>query len=319
MIQQKQVKIIIDPDDSSKTLESLSLENQVNDDLSTYTITAASLDIFEGSTKLTSGELSTEIAVETAENNSLVFTFPAADLSTLTESPRANLKAIWNLNSGDRILDRWFSIVYWKLINPINENDVISEKPEFDQFRPEKALEVTTVVDTQNFICKELLDRTGFIDGSIIRWDSDNNYSVVNRIDSWDFPSRKITLSEALEVAPSKGDRFSLRRSYNPEINSAWIEILSTINSWVPALTNLEGFNLTVDSYDFRQLHLFMTIQKIASALRVREGDVFDMIVVEYGVRTTVAFGELKAKIDKDNDGVFSDNDTRSGVIWCEL
>jgi hypothetical protein len=320
VIQQKQVKIIIDPNTSDRTLETLSLERQYNQDISNYIITSAEIDVYEGADKLTSGALPTEIQFEDSENNSLVFTFPTADLSTLTDAPKSNLRAVWTLNSGDRILDRWFSIVYWKLTNPIDEFDIISEKPEFDQFRPERPLEVTEAVDDQSFICKELLDKSGFLDGSQIRWDADNNnYSIKNRVDSWDFPTRKITLSESLPEVPRAGDRFSLKRSYNPEISSAWIEILTTINSWVPNITDLDGFNLAVDSYDFRQLHLAMSIQKIASALRVREGDTFDLISQEYAMKSTFTFTELKAKIDKDNDGVFSNNDVRSGVIWSVL
>lgn len=311
-------------DDSTLQLDDLILSKQYKNN-SPYTITTAELIVYNVDEIVASGTLVSGLSYQDSEQNSLVYTWTAAEVVTLTENPQSNYRARWRLNissdEADREITRFFDIVWWKLLNPITEIDLLNEKPILDEVRQTKRPTVTEAIDATNFKCNQLHNVSGFWDGSIIEFTSSNNRDIQIKIDSWDDQTNKITLAESLPNAPAAGDLFTLKRSFKQEIESSWNEILTEVNSWRPNLTDNEGLNKTVDSYDLRLLHLYKSVAKAAASAVREEDDPYDLIVKDYNLKTTAAFTNLKIKVDEDNSGTF-DNDSdliRSGQIWGSL
>lgn len=322
MNQQIQMRLL--SDNSTLQLDDLILSKQYKNS-SPYTITTAELLVYDVEEIVASGTLVSGLSYQDSEQNSLVYTWTQDEVDSLTENPKSNYRARWRLNISsdvaDRIATRFFDIVYWKLLNPITEIDLLNEKPILDEVRQTKRPTVTEAIDATNFKCNQLHNVSGFWDGSIIEFTSSNNRDIQIKIDSWDDDSNKITLAESLPNIPQLGDLFTLKRSFKQEIESSWNEILTEVNSWRPNLTDNEGLNKTVDSYDLRLLHLYKSVAKAAASAVREEDDPYDLIVKDYNLKTTAAFTNLKIKVDEDNSGTF-DNESdliRSGQIWGSL
>src|SRR6185369_15603799 len=101
------------------------------------------------------------------EANGLLYNWQASEMAILTKFPKSSYHVYWTLNSGDRLLDRWVDIVYWKMLNPTTEHDCMLEKPELDRHRPEQSLACTQLSSGALITCQTLYQPSGYFDGSI--------------------------------------------------------------------------------------------------------------------------------------------------------
>lgn len=308
------LRIKTDPATNDKSLDDLTLERQFKDN-QVYSINTADLYVFKGSDIVASGSLNSgSLVYNDPDNSSLKYVWSNSEVVDLTKSAFANCKARWNLNNSDRILNRWFNISSFALDNPITELDLLNEKPELDDVRPQKELRVTTdSTDKDVLECANLDEPEDFWVGSVVEWKGQTDYNNRFIVTAWDKSDSEITLENELTNTPSKNDRFVLYRSFYPEINAAFDEICHTLNSMRPNFTSQTGINKVVDSMDLRNWHLYLTISKIASNLRTREGDVFDLWSKEYNIKAVKASSDMQVKLDLDEDGTFEETETSLG------
>jgi hypothetical protein len=314
----QQLRIIVDPSDNSKTVERLELWPQFEDG-NKYQINTALLWVYDGEDLIASGSLALSTLVyQDAQQNSLYYSWTTSENATLSEGSQANYRALWILNNDDRRLDRWFNILHYTIQNPISLNDIFNEKPELTTHnRPIEAKFATSDGTTTTLICNNLNEITGFYDGGRVSFNSGSNSGREIKIDSWNFESKTITLIEALDYATKQGDRFEVERSFNPELNSSWNDILMMINSWVPKLTTTESLSKVVDGFDLSNLVKFWTLEKICRNLRLREKDTFDLAEFDYSKLKDKSIADLQLKLDSDVDGDI-DDELRSGQVWFQ-
>jgi hypothetical protein len=339
----QQLKIHIDQS-NNRTIDSLTLQQQYVNGRA-YPITQAS-GIVYGATGLpmdilTTFDTSGFLSITGDESNGLLYNWQPLETATLTQYPKSSYHVLWNLNNGDRILDRYCDVVFWKLLNPITEYDILLEKPELERYRPESNLVATQASSGTSLVCDTLYQPSEFFNGSIIEFKGGNNDSFHFLVDSWSSITRSFVLATPVLRPINPGDKFTLRRSFKPEIDSAWLEIQNTIQSWVGAFVTESpvpyyfprlfgvfpppiktptdaGLQWAIDGTDFRQMHLNRTMINISLALKIRSGDVFDIWYEYYNEKFGVAFSELEAKVDLNRDGIYNGQDgLRRGVIWA--
>jgi hypothetical protein len=317
----QQLRINYDPDTTINTIDDLTLELQVENG-APYVISTAKLYVYDGEDLVASGVLGdSSLTTNDVDESSLKYTWSSAENLTLSDSPKANYRALWILNSGDRRLDRFFDVVYWKLLNPITTVDVLMEKPELSSHsRPERSLVATANGTTTTLICNRVTEPSDFFNGSEIIFNSGSNDDSVSIVTDWNRDSSEFTLEKALDYATSKNDKFLLRRSFEQEINAAWSELFHTIQAWRPMVMDNFGLNKLIDSLDLRLPHLYKSIINIYENRRERKGDTFDLASKDYSEKFSKAISELKLKIDENNDGIFDEeNDLiRTGQLWFQ-
>ena len=283
---------------------------------SPVTITTGELYVYEGDTIISSGTLAGgELIFPTGRTNELYYEWTTTEISSL-DTPKANYKAVWIINT-DLEFSRFFNICYYKLDSIIKDEDVIREKPEFDQYRPTIREVATSDSDVTMVVCDKLVQESDFWDGAIIELDSGSNNGERRHVADWN--NSELLLSSDFPYPTRKGQQFTLRRSYGSEIESARISIQNLIQSWVPAMSTDNGMALIIDSYDFREMNLSLAIVKIASNLRRKREDTFDLIHQEYQANYEKAINQLRAKIDSANDGSQNSEDgVRTGTQWLQ-
>ena len=312
----QQLRIIVDPTDDSLSVERLELWPQF-DNGNTYQINSAELYVYDGSDKIASGTLlAGDLHHINAKQNSLYYEWSTSENATLSESAQANYRALWLLNSNARRLDRWFNVVHFFIKNPISLNDIFNERPELiTHNRPVVTNYATADGTSSTLTCKNLNEITGFYDGGKITFDSGSNERREVKIDEWNFESKQFTLLENLDFATKSGDRFEIERSFTPELNTSWNDILIMLNSWVPKMTTTESLSKLIDGFDLYNLVKYYTLEKIMRNLRLKKDDSFDIAMRDYGQLKDQALLELQLKLDSNTDGE-QDEDTRSGIVW---
>jgi len=310
----QQIKITIDPITKAKTTANLALELPANSDNTPIVPITATIVVLLGSTVVSQGDIPTTITVS---GNVLKHAWEPAAQTDLSVGPNGPYRAEWVVN-GDIILQRFFLTTYWSLENPITEIDVINEDPSLEDNRIRKESLTADVGSTSSMIkCQQLFEENGYWTGSIAFMLSGENRDFKRRIILWDKPTKELSLEEPLGYSPRPYDRFSILKSWNNEIEQAWDEVTDCILKWSSTSTEL-GINLAVDALDMRPFHLYTTMIRIYTKLRISEKDAWDLLIKTYEIKRDKAFAALKVKVDIDNNGSFDENDTsRRGGIWA--
>lgn len=312
-----QLGIIYNPNDNTVTTEGAVLERRYDSAMQIIEVTDASATLYDANgTVIFSGTTSGGGIV--IDNNKLTTVWDTTALNALS-TPKSNLKIIWNVDG--TIINRWYDSVYWKMENPISEYDLIAEKSELDKYRPEKMCTVTTTTSNTEYICNQLSEPFDYWIGAIFQANTRFEPRSEKRVTDWDPTTKTLTIESAFDNTLRPSDNFTLRRSYNPEIIASWQSIRDMLASWVPKFNAGTAWtcvstpkNVPVDGFDFKQIHLCQAMLYVARSLRLRIGDLFDLWDAEYSVRFTKALGELRAKIDINNDG--KPDIIRSGAVW---
>ncbi len=203
--------------------------------------------------------------------------------------------------------------------NPISEIDVITEKPELDRVRPRIKSEVISVLSATSLEIRNVAQYDDFWNGSFCEFLTGSNRNTSIQIKNYTRNMRNIVLLDTPPFPVEEKDQILIHRSWQKEINSAWAEIISTMGSWLKS-SDYDWLNRITDSFDLRNLHLYLTIAKIGSALRLKLEDAHDLINIEYTAKADKAFGELQLKIDSNNDGVFADDEEiKGGLTWAAM
>lgn len=283
-----------------------------------YTFTSVYVEVYDGATFLSSGTLT---PTSDYHKNGITYTWDNTTEALLTTSAKANYLAIWNFDSGNKVLHRYFDVVLFKMLNPIDITDIEIEKPEL--LKALSHVQTGTVSQTgttTTMKCSEFSSPSNFYNGSQITFRSGRNIKAGVTVNEWNSITKTFTFNETLAYAPIQGETFELHRSYNPEIISAWNEIISEMNAWVPTATDVDGLSHVVDPQDLRLVHLYKSIVKICQGLRMKEKDTFDLWVKEYSEKEIAAINGLRLKIDTNEDGRFdtTEDTIRSGVLWFQ-
>lgn len=320
----QQLRIIKDPNTVNFSLEKPTLGRRYNVATgNVITITTASAAVFaadkseiKSDTPLYTASLSGDTIVDNTGELELQWDQTTIDALVQT-GPKLNYKIVWLVNGTDQLI-RWYDIVYWKLENPISESDLLMEKPELDEYRPESAsIQITSVTNSLNFVCKQLSDPIHFWKGSIMQLKSETGKNERQWVADWDFDTRTLTIAQAFTSTPQVNDRFILRRGFYPEINSAWLEILSEVMSWQRKFVDYRGHLIAMDGYDFRLAHLYRTMSKIAHGMKLRGDDSWDGWIIYYNERYGQAINSLRAKVDADLDALY--DYSRDGSSWATM
>jgi hypothetical protein len=323
----QQLAIVFNPTANTRTVEGAQLPKQFDNAGLVIQVTAATATLYSpGGTQMFQGSI---LDGKVVNNNGELTTIWDVDTTTALLVPKVNYKIIWDVDGV--FYTRWYDVVYWKMVNPISELDLLIEKPEIDKYRPERKLRINTIVSPIKYVCDQLSEPDDFWIGSIFESNSKFVPDAVKRVVDWETDTKTLTLDSAFTPSDMRqGDYFMLRRGFYPEIQSSWISIQEMINSWAPKFSDScttvmwtlpwsdqpdrSNKNYPVDSFDFRKVHLYQTMIYIARALRLRLKDEFDIWESTYGSLFGKALAEIKAKVDANNTGI--PNLQRTGQIW---
>jgi hypothetical protein len=232
--------------------------------------------------------------------NGNVATFDA-DLSSMDISMNNIAEMVINGTYHTRLYD----IVRYPFYNEVIDDDLFNEN---DRLRREQS-EVTGEADsgtTTTLIDSERDEIDGFFNGGRIKiWEDANIESSYHTISSW--TSNTITFTPARDTAVADGTYYSLRRSYQSQIDRAGEKVQIELKK-----NDMRAY-MVLDQYQLNDIIVYRFFVDYYQQLRKEEDDEFDLQYKYYLEEYKSAIAGIPLIYDKDQDGV-PDEETTTGA-----
>lgn len=254
-------------------------------------ITEATITIYNSAGEEMLAETEMSVAINVATYN-VDFSVDPTDLEwELGE----NYKVVYDID-GETIV-YFFSIVNYPFVNPVNDQDLITENPivkkgVWEVKGQADSGTVDTIIDTERTEVNEYW-YGGIID--ILPLD-DADQVTSHRVTDYDNTINTLTFEPARATAITT-ENYVLRRSYQSQINLAGEKVVEDLNK------NAKRAYLLIDSTQCKRLVIYKFFETYFQALREAEGDKNDLQFKYYSEKYASELNNLKVDYDEDEDG----------------
>lgn len=236
----------------------------------------------------------------------MTYTLVAANTVNLGENFKAVVKYTYGgIEYQEKFL---FDIVISVLTSIIVDDDLINEYSKLKQLYYTTYGEVSSIGALSEIIDNKNLNETvDYYKGSKVKILSGNNKNLDIDIIAFNEGTGKLTLSKNAPNSMSVGDKFSIQKSYETEIQRAFEEIMDWLRTrgYRPALI--------IDDTDIRELHITCSIMKILHVEGKSERSEFE----DYRKKYYIQCEELKLLYDTNESGEPEDADaTRPQITF---
>ena len=254
-------------------------------------ITEATIAIYNADGEEMLAETDMSVAINVATYN-VDFSVDPTDLEW---SLGQNYKVVYVID-GETIV-YFFNIVNYPFINPVNDQDLITENPivkkgVWEVKGQADSGTVDTIIDTERTEVNEYW-YGGIID--ILPLD-DADQVTSHRVTDYDNTINTLTFEPARATAITT-ENYVLRRSYQSQINLAGEKVVEDLNK------NAKRAYLLIDSTQCKRLVIYKFFETYFQALREAEGDKNDLQFKYYSEKYASELNNLKVDYDEDEDG----------------
>ena len=254
-------------------------------------ITEATIAIYNADGEEMLAETDMSVAINVATYN-VDFSVDPTDLEWELGQ---NYKVVYIID-GETIV-YFFDIVNYPFINPVNDQDLITENPivkkgVWEVKGQADSGTVDTIIDTERTEVNEYW-YGGIID--ILPLD-DADQVTSHRVNDYDNTTNTITFEPARSTAITT-ENYVLRRSYQSQINLAGEKVVEDLNK------NAKRAYLLIDSTQCKRLVIYKFFETYFQALREAEGDKNDLQFKYYSEKYASELNNLKVDYDEDEDG----------------
>lgn len=254
-------------------------------------ITEATIAIYNADGEEMLAETDMSVAINVATYN-VDFSVDPTDLEW---SLGQNYKVVYVID-GETIV-YFFDIVNYPFVNPVNDQDLITENPivkkgVWEVKGQADSGTVDTIIDTERTEVNEYW-YGGIID--ILPLD-DADQVTSHRVTDYDNTINTLTFEPARATAITT-ENYVLRRSYQSQINLAGEKVVEDLNK------NAKRAYLLIDSTQCKRLVIYKFFETYFQALREAEGDKNDLQFKYYSEKYSSELNNLKVDYDEDEDG----------------
>lgn len=270
-------------------------------------ITEATITIYNSAGEEMLAETEMSVAINVATYN-VDFSVDPTDLEwELGE----NYKVVYDID-GETIV-YFFSIVNYPFVNPVNDQDLITENPIVKRGTWEVKGQADsgttdTIIDTERTEVNEYW-YGGIID--ILPLD-DADQVTSHRVTDYDSTINTITFEPAYSATITT-QNYVLRRSYQSQIDLAGEKVVEDLNK------NAKRAYLLIDSTQCKRLVVYKFFETYFQALRETEGDKNDLQFRYYSDKYSTELNSLKVDYDEDEDGDITDDEKGASNFVTEI
>lgn len=270
-------------------------------------ITDATIAIYNSNGDEMLAETTMSVAINVATYN-VDFSVDPTDLEwELGE----NYKVVYTIDG--EVIVYFFSIVNYPFVNPVTDQDLITENPIVKKGTWEVKGQADsgttdTIIDTERTEVNEYW-YGGIIE--ILPLD-DSNQITSHRVTDYDATVNTITFSPARSSSITT-ENYVLRRSYQSQIDLAGEKVVEDLNK------NAKRAYLLIDSTQCKRLVVYKFFETYFQALRDAEGDKNDLQFKYYAEKYASELNNLKVDYDENEDGDISEEEKGASNFVVEI
>ncbi len=270
-------------------------------------ITEATITIYNSAGE----EMLAETDMTTAINVAAYNVDFSVDPTDLEWSLGQNYKVVYTID-GETIV-YFFDIVNYPFINPVNDQDLITENPIVKKGTWEVKGQADsgttdTIIDTERTEVNEYW-YGGIIDILPL---NDADQVTSHRVTDYDSTINTITFEPAYSATITT-QNYVLRRSYQSQIDLAGEKVVEDLNK------NAKRAYLLIDSTQCKRLVVYKFFETYFQALRETEGDKNDLQFRYYSDKYSTELNSLKVDYDEDEDGDITDDEKGASNFVTEI
>jgi len=242
----------------------------------------------------------TDVSIET--DGEIKYTISATN--TATEACNYKIELEYQVGDLKSRLYYLYDVVYTPLVNTVRDEDLFKYVKELRDKHKQYVKETTALGTSASFISSELNSLgTNFKGGDVEIYISDtltHNALVTN----WEKALNRITFSPTYTSSIESGKRFTIRPSYQDDIDEAYDNVVSR------DIRNKVGLKARyVDTTVTRNLTVFKTLEIICFSNVEEELDKWDIRSKKFADMYKSELMKLQEPIDYDDDGNISDQE----------